>query len=200
MSNLFPASQNNILPCNGEAYYFSEWLNPELADACYRQLLQDIQWQNDTVKLYGKTIITRRKTAWYGDDTASYTYSGIKRTPLPWTKELQELRALAEQACSSEFNACLLNFYHDGADGMSWHSDDEKELGKQPVIASLSLGAERRFLFRHKLSGIKTELLLGNGSLLLMKGECQQYWKHSLPKSVRIHQGRINLTFRKILF
>lgn len=189
----------NLLPCDGEAYYCRAWLNQEQANFYYDQLLRDIQWQNDTLKIYGKTIISRRKTAWYGDAGAVYAYSGVKRFPLTWTPALLQIQKLLESACETTFNACLLNYYHDGLDGMSWHSDNEKELGKQPVIASLSLGAERRFLFRHKLGGMQTELLLENGSLLLMRGLCQQYWKHSLPKSSKILQGRINLTFRNIL-
>ena len=162
------------------------------------RLSKNIQWKNDESVIFGKHYITRRKTAWYGDRPFNYTYSKIKRTALPWTNELLEIKHIVENNESTKFNSCLLNLYHDGDDGMGWHSDNEKELIRDGVIASVSLGAERKFSFRHKKNKEKIDLILGNGSLLVMKEHIQTHWMHQLPKSKKIKEPRINLTFRTI--
>jgi alkylated DNA repair dioxygenase AlkB len=137
--------------------------------------------------------------AWYGDDFMKYTYSGFTKTAILWTPELLQLKQLVEDHCKMSFNSCLLNYYHNGQEGMAWHSDDEKELEKNGTIASISFGAGRRFVFKHKQLSSKVELVLENGSLLIMKGETQQFWLHSLPVSKKVVAPRINLTFRKIV-
>jgi alkylated DNA repair dioxygenase AlkB len=189
----------NLLPHNGEVYHYGLLLSPEKANNYFRVLLNTLDWKNDEAVIYGKHIITRRKVAWYADENYTYTYSNTTKEARKWTKELLELKKLVEAECGEAFNSCLLNLYHHGEEGMSWHSDDEKALGKNTTIASLSLGAERRFLFRHKKSNETVSLLLENGSLLVMKGETQTHWQHSLPKSKKIKAARINLTFRKMV-
>lgn len=140
-----------------------------------------------------------RLEAWYGDAGASYSYSGLAHEPLPWTPELQRLRERVEVAAGTTFNSVLANLYRDGNDSNGWHADDESELGEQPVIASLSLGAARRFLLRHRASVERVEVVLEAGSLLLMRGKTQQCWKHSVPKQRTVHAPRINLTFRRVV-
>jgi len=180
-------------------YYFGEIIDDMKADRLMKALLQDINWQHDELIIYGKKITTKRMAAWYGDRSYSYTYSNATKTALPWIPALTELKLLVEQQAEWKFNSCLLNLYHSGEEGMSWHSDDEKELGDQTTIASLSLGAERTFSFRHKHTKESVSLALENGSLLIMKGKTQANWQHSLPKVRHVNQPRINLTFRTIL-
>jgi len=194
-------SQNdaNILPYDGSACYYGPMLSLHEASHYCNVFLETLQWQQDEFTMFGKRIITRRKVAWYGDAGLAYTYSKTTRHALPWTPHLLELKAMAEQASGYTFNTCLLNLYHNGTESMGWHSDNEKELGKMPVIASVSLGAERRFVLKHKKTNQKIELLLEHGSMLLMKGETQQHWLHSLPPAKRIEDLRMNLTFRNIV-
>ena len=148
---------------------------------------------------YGKRIITARRVAWYGDADYSYTYSGTTKTALAWTRELQALKYLIEGKTGTVFNSCLLNLYDDGSQGMAWHSDDEKSRGKNTTIASLSLGAERKFSLRHKRTVESVSIQLEDGSLMVMKGTTQTFWQHSVPKSAKITTPRINLTFRTIV-
>lgn len=197
--DLFPHDPDkNLLPEDGSLKYTGRIMAWEEADRYFQRLLKEIEWRQDEVVIFGKKIITKRKVAWYGDKDFSYTYSGRTRTALPWTAALLELKAIVEELSDSCFNSCLLNLYHSGEEGMSWHSDNEKELGEEPVIASLSLGAERKFAVKHKESKEKLTLQLENGSLLVMSGPMQQYWLHSLPKTKKVHAPRINLTFRNI--
>ncbi len=190
---------HNLLPYDGEAIYYGPVITADNARAYCTLLLENLPWQHDEAVIYGKRIITKRKVAWYGDDNYAYTYSHTTKQALPWTKELLELKKVAESVSGKIFNSCLINLYHDGNEGMSWHSDDEKALGKDTVIASISLGAERKFSFRHKATKDKRDIILQNGSLLVMKGATQTHWLHSLPKSVKIKHPRINLTFRTII-
>ncbi|MCW4467423.1 alpha-ketoglutarate-dependent dioxygenase AlkB [Flavobacterium sp. MFBS3-15] len=192
-------SDPNILPYDGEVLYHGPILPQEEARMYYDTLLSTIPWQHDEAVIYGKRIVTKRKVAWYGDEKYAYTYSNTTKHALPWTKELLELKAIAEKMTGIIFNSCLMNLYHDGNEGMAWHSDDEKALGKDTVIASISLGAERKFMFKHKKTGEKREIILQNGSLLVMKGATQTNWLHRLPPSVKIKHPRINLTFRTIV-
>jgi alkylated DNA repair dioxygenase AlkB len=189
----------NILPCDGTVNYFGPVLGTREAEDYLKILLTTVPWRNDEAIIYGRHIITARKVAWYGDANYAYTYSGTTKTALAWTRELLALKTLVEGKTGTAFNSCLLNLYHDGNEGMSWHSDDEKSLGANSTIASLSFGAERKFSFRHKRSGESVSLVLEDGSLLVMKGTTQTYWQHSLPKSKKITVPRINLTFRTMV-
>ena len=191
-------SKQNILPNNGEVYYFGQIIDEQKAKELTSVLLRDIDWQHDALIIYGKQVTTKRMAAWYGDKSYNYTYSNATKTALPWIPELLEIKQWVEQKTKWHFNSCLLNLYQTGEEGMSWHSDDEKELGEQTTIASFSLGAERNFSFRDKQTKQKISLNLENGSLLVMKGLTQRYWQHSLPKVSHVSQPRINLTFRTI--
>lgn len=188
----------NLIPYDGDVIYFGKILEKDRADFYFERLMETIDWKQDEVIIFGKRIITRRKTGWYGEKEYEYTYSKITRKAKLWTPELKELKNLVEEKTGLEFNSCLLNLYHSGEEGMSWHSDAEAELGKDPAIASLSLGADRKFVLKHKISKEKASVELEHGSLLLMKGETQKHWLHSLPKTKKVKDPRINLTFRKI--
>ncbi|HBW81787.1 MAG TPA: alpha-ketoglutarate-dependent dioxygenase AlkB [Sphingobacterium sp.] len=148
--------------------------------------------------IFGNEIVTKRKVALYGDQAFEYSYSNTTKRALPWTKELLELKKIAEEQTQETYNSCLLNLYHNGDEGMAWHSDGEKDLKKHGAIASLSFGAERKFAFKHKTSKEKIDLILGHGSLLVMKGLTQTYWLHRLPPTKKAFSARINLTFRSI--
>lgn len=189
----------NLLPYDGIVNYYGKVMQTDEADHYLDALLKTIQWKNDEAIIFGRHIITKRKVAWYGNDGYSYTYSNTTKQALPWTKELLELKALTEAICGDKFNSCLLNLYHDGNEGMAWHSDDEKSLGKDTSIASLSFGAERKFALKHRVSKESTGIILEHGSLLVMKGATQTNWLHSLPKSTKIKTHRVNLTFRTMI-
>lgn len=191
--------QQNLLPYEGQVQYFGKIMDTQEADRYFDQLSTDIEWKNDEARIFGKHFITKRKVAWYGDRNFSYTYSNATKQALPWTKELLELKERVEQLAGTAFNSCLLNLYHDGSEGMAWHSDDEKSLGKDTTIASLSFGAERKFAFRHKQSKETVSLNLEHGSLLIMAGSTQTHWLHRLPPTTKVHTPRINLTFRTML-
>jgi alkylated DNA repair dioxygenase AlkB len=188
----------NLLPADGIVDYYGQVLAQAEAARYLDRLLKDIAWRNDEAVIFGRHIITKRKVAWYGDSDYTYAYSNIIRQALPWTEELLRLKALTEQLTGATYNSCLLNLYHDGEEGMAWHSDDEKELAPDGAIASLSFGAERRFLLRHKQTREQVEVLLATGSLLVMRGTTQTHWLHSLPKMKKVRAPRVNLTFRLI--
>lgn len=193
---------------DGELSYIPGFVNEDSQMALFERLKQTLAWQQDEIKVYGRVHPIPRLQAWYGDKEALYRYSGMLMTPNTWTDELQVLRQQVSVACQSEFNSVLANYYRDGMDKMGYHSDNEKALGQRPVIASLSLGCPRKFVLKHHLydnlgddkggqkDGDKIELQLAGGSLLVMKGDTQHYWKHAVPQQKRITQGRINLTFR----
>jgi alkylated DNA repair dioxygenase AlkB len=187
---------SNVLPCDGDVVYLGKVFSRESSDYFFSKLLSAIEWKNDEAIVFGKTIITKRKVAWYGDHPFAYTYSNKTKEALKWTPELLELKAIVEDKSSAKYNSCLLNLYHNGDEGVSWHSDDEKELTKYATIASLSFGAERKFVFKHKENGSVVNTFLEHGSLLLMKGSTQTHWLHSLPKSKKVLRPRISLTFR----
>tara|TARA_R110001583_G_scaffold115465_2_gene265965 strand:- start:7839 stop:8453 length:615 start_codon:yes stop_codon:yes gene_type:complete len=188
----------NLLPKEGVVKYYGLLLPFDEAQYYFKRLMADIDWKNDKAIIYGKLIVTKRKVAWYGDRPFEYTYSNTTKKALPWNPELLQLKALVEQETGEHFNSCLINLYHDGSEGMAWHSDGEKDLKKNGAIASISLGAERKFAFKHKQSQQKVALILEHGSLLVMSGETQTYWQHCLPPMKRIDEPRINLTFRSI--
>jgi alkylated DNA repair dioxygenase AlkB len=189
---------SNILPKDGTVNFYGKILTSKEANQYFDLLMQNILWENDEVIIFGKHIVTKRKAAWYGDSDYLYTYSNTTKQALAWTKELSELKQIVEELSGTKFNSCLLNLYHNGNEGMGWHSDDEKSLGKNNTIASLSLGAERKFSFKHKQTKQIVSLVLEHGSLLIMKDATQRNWLHSLPKSKNITLPRINLTFRTI--
>ena len=200
--NLFPYEPTrNLLPFDGIVNYHGPILTLREAQDYLEALLTTIPWRNDEVVICGKHIITARKVAWYGNSSYSYTYSGTTKVALPWTKEMRALKRLVEEKAGCLFNSCLCHLYRDGSEGLGWHSDDEKALGKDTVIASLSLGTERKFSFRHKRKsgGYPISIQLENGSLLVMKGTTQTFWQHSVPKAAKITTPRINLTFRTII-
>ena len=161
------------------------------------RLLKEIPWQCDSAFIYGKHITTKRKVAWYGDEGFNYNYSKSTRKALPWTELLLKLKLEVSEHCQQDFNSVLLNLYHNGGEGMGWHSDDEKELGHAPIIGSLSFGAVRRFDMRHKVSGETISQALEPGGLIVMSGQSQACWKHQVPKQLRVKEPRINLTFRR---
>ena len=189
----------NLLPFDGEVFYFENFLNEKEQQFFFQALLKNIEWKADEVKIFGKHIITKRKMAWYANEEIQYTYSGISRKAILWNNELLALKNRIEKDFPDHFNACLLNLYHAGNEGMGWHSDNEKTIVENSAIASISLGAARKFSFKHKISNQTISLNLASGSLLLMKGETQKYWLHSLPKSTKVLESRINLTFRRMV-
>lgn len=189
----------NWLPQDGTVNYYGRLFDPKEADHYFDKLLNSIDWRNDEAVIFGKKIITKRKVAWYGEKPFEYTYSNTTKYALPWTKELLELKNIVEKETGETFNSCLLNLYHSGEEGMAWHSDGETDLKKNGAIGSLSFGAERKFAFKHKQTKEKIELILEQGSLLLMKDTTQTFWLHRLPPTKLITTPRINLTFRTII-
>ena len=189
----------NVLPKDGCADYYPEVYSELKCAELMNHLQQALLWEQDQLVMFGKSVTTRRKVSWVGDPKCAYTYSGVKKQPQEWTSELLLIKAKLEEIAQSEFNSCLLNLYHDGSDGMGWHSDDEKELDPKSPIASLSLGAQRKFAFRHKEDKTTVPLFLENGSVLVMHAPTQQFWHHSLLKTAKVSAPRINLTFRKII-
>lgn len=190
---------SNILPYDGEVNYYGQIINNEDIQLYYEQLLENIKWENDKAIIFGKLIITKRKVAWYGNQPYKYTYSKTTKSALPWTKELLELKKIVEKKTEETFNSCLLNLYHNGDEGMSWHSDGEIDLKKNGAIGSLSFGAERKFSFKHKTTKQTVSIILERGSLLVMKGITQTNWLHRLPPTKKVKTPRINLTFRTIV-
>ena len=173
----------------------------EIAANLLKDLTEEIPWVQNKIKFYGKESLVPRLESWHGDDGMSYTYSGIKMDAKPWTKNLLMIKESIEPIAKTTFNSVLINYYRDGKDRVAWHSDDEKELGKNPVIASVSLGAERKFKLRHKKykqNQLQHEVFLQNGSLLLMSGSTQHHWLHEIPRTAKPIGPRINLTFRVI--
>lgn len=193
------AQPENILPADGTAKYYGILIPITSADHYFNRLLTAIDWKNDEAVMYGKRIITKRKVAWYADQPFEYSYSNTTKRAQPWTNELLELKALVENSIGEQFNSCLMNLYHDGSEGMAWHSDGEKDLKKNGAIGSLSFGAERKFSFKHKQTKETVSLVLEHGSLLVMQDTTQSYWQHRLPPTTKVTEPRINLTFRTIV-
>jgi len=189
----------NLLPYGGTVNYYGKLFSQTEANLYYQLLMDTIEWKNDEAFIMGKHIITKRKVAWYGDESYAYTYSNASKFALPWTKELLELKKIAEEKTGTNFNSCLLNLYHNGNEGMAYHSDDEKALAKDSAIASISFGAERRFLLKHKQTKETITTFLEHGSLLIMKGATQTNWLHRLPPTKKVNTPRVNLTFRTMV-
>jgi alkylated DNA repair dioxygenase AlkB len=179
--------------------YFPHFFNKKEADAIFAALTNDIPWQQDDIRVFGKTHPQPRLTALYGNQGKTYSYSNIKMEPHPWNPLLKKIKAKIEGISNTNFSTVLLNLYRDGKDSNGWHSDNEKELGQNPIIASVSFGAERIFQLKHNsISNAKLNIILENGSLLLMQGSTQHFWKHQIPKTAKPIGSRINLTFRLI--
>ena len=186
----------NLLPLDGEAYLIEDALSAEDADNSFLDLLENVDWRQEHAFLFGRKIAIPRLTAWYGE--RGYGYSGLRHEPAEFTPALEALKSMTETIARRRFNSVLINLYRDGRDSMGWHSDDEAALGPTPEIASLSLGAVRRFHFKHRMSAERVVLDLAHGSCLVMKGQCQACWRHQLPKTRKEVGPRINLTFRSI--
>jgi alkylated DNA repair dioxygenase AlkB len=183
-----------------EVEFDPEFFRAEQADDLLREILATTEWRQDFMSLFGRVQPLPRLTAWYGDPGKRYTYSGIVNEPMPWTPVLEDVRNAVEVACGAQFNGVLLNLYRDGSDGMGWHADDEPEFGENPVIASVSFGATRRFRFKGKhRKDLNGAVDLTHGSLLIMRGETQTNWLHQIPKTERPVDRRVNLTFRRVV-
>lgn len=193
------AKSYNLLPQDGIVNYYGTVFSQSQANHYYQVLFDSIEWRNDEAVMFGKRIITKRKVAWYGDIPFEYSYSNTTKKASPWTPELLELKKITEEKTGETYNSCLLNLYHDGSEGMAWHSDAEKDLKKNGAIGSLSFGAERKFAFKHKETKETVSVILAHGSLLVMKGTTQSNWLHRLPPTKMVLKPRINLTFRTIV-
>ena len=179
--------------------YYPNFYSAEKADELFNELLDGINWKEEQIKVFGKLHWQPRLTAFYANNTNTYSYSSLKMKPNPFFSTLKKIKEDVEKIADANFTSCLANLYRDGKDSNGWHADDEKELGKNPIIASVSLGADRFFKFRHKKDAqLQHKLLLEHGSLLIMKDETQHFWKHQLPKTQKQVEKRINLTFRII--
>ena len=196
MQTSFFQQSDNLLPCNGEVS-----LLPNLLSVQFDELKDSILWKHEKIKIFGRWVLQPRLAAWYGDEGTEYVYSGLKNSPNTWNDTLLGFKATLEAITNESFNSVLLNYYRDGQDSMGWHQDNEKELGNNPTIASLSFGASREFQLRHKFDKqIPTiKCLLENGSILIMSGSTQKFWQHQIPKTKKQIGERINLTFRKII-
>ena len=188
----------NIIDQDGIALYHEKVLTDEQITQLHDNLLNNINWENERVVMFGKEIITKRKVAFHSDASIAYTYSSKTKIGLPWKDPLIILKNIVESLTKQTYNACLLNLYHNGEEAMGWHSDNEKEIIANSSIASLSIGASRKFSFKHKVTKETISIQLENGSLLEMKGTIQSHWLHALPKSKKITESRINLTFRQM--
>jgi alkylated DNA repair dioxygenase AlkB len=187
---------------DADVAYYESFFPVENSDRLLDSLINKIQWKQNTIRFYGKESPVPRLEAWYGDPGMSYSYSGIRMDPLPWTEDLLEIKKIIEPVSMTTFNSVLINFYRDGKDRVAWHSDDEKELGKKPIIGSVSFGAERKFKLRHKKyreNGLRSEIMLKHGSFLLMSGSTQSHWAHEIPRTAKPLGPRVNLTYRKII-
>ena len=192
-------NHTNLLPSDGAVYAYPQFVPSTIADSYYQRLVTEVLWEQHYVNIYGKSMPSPRLSAWFGDDDAVYQYSGVKYEPLPWSQLLLEIKAQIEARVGVQYNSCLANWYRDGADGMGWHADNEPELGNEPNIASLSLGATRQFVLRHNNKQFDSvKLNLGHGDLLVMQGETQRHWQHCVTKTKKPTAGRVNLTFRLI--
>ena len=191
--------KKNWLPYDGIVNYYGTIYDHQKASSLTQVLLNNIEWRADEAVIFGKKIVTKRKVAWYADKPLPYRYSGTTKTALPWIQQLESIKTKVEDRTGESFNSCLLNLYHSGEEGMAWHSDGERELRKNGAIASISLGAERKFCFKHKQTKQVINLQLEHGSLLIMKDSTQTHWLHRLPPTKKVRDLRVNLTFRQIV-
>lgn len=191
--------EKNLLPEKGEALYYPHFFTKEESEVFFERLLKEVKWKHEPIKIFGKEIMQPRLTAWFSDSGRGYSYSGITMQAYPWNDVLLAIKNKIETVAAINFNSALLNLYRDGNDSVGWHRDNEKELGAEPVIGSVSLGAPRVFQLREykKKENIISQKLL-HGSLLIMRGESQQHWEHRLPKTTKRLSERINITFRVV--
>jgi alkylated DNA repair dioxygenase AlkB len=189
----------NVLPKDGTVNYYGKIFSVAESNVYYQYLINNIEWKNDEAVIFGKVIQTKRKVAWYGDSPFEYTYSKRTKHALIWTPELLQLKKVIEVQSGETYNSCLLNLYHNGDEGMAWHSDGEKDLKQNGAIGSVSFGAERKFMFKHKETKETVSIVLEQGSLLVMKDATQSHWLHRLPPTKLVSKPRINLTFRTIV-
>ena len=198
MNNI--TTHENLIPYDGEVFYYPGFFSEDESTSLFTNLINQIEWRHEPIKIFGKEIMQPRLTAWYGDDGMSYKYSGVTMEPLAWTTVLIRIKEKIDTETGHQFNSALLNYYRDGKDSMGWHRDNEKSLGMNPVIGSVSFGSPRTFQLKHAVDKLPIiKLVLGHGSLLLMKGTTQHNWLHSIPKEPKISEGRINITFRTII-
>jgi len=184
---------------DSDIWYYPHFLNHQEANNYFKHLKEHTPWRQDNIKVFGKVYAQPRLTALYGNNEKTYSYSNIQMEPLPFSQDLLQLKKLVDKEVGTEFTSCLLNLYRDGKDSNGWHSDNEDELGKNPIIASISLGEERFFHLRHKSDKtLKHKIRLEHGSMLLMKGSTQHFWQHQIAKTSKKIEERINLTFRII--
>jgi alkylated DNA repair dioxygenase AlkB len=183
---------------DGQYLFYPDFFSKSESDLLLQKLRTDIEWKQESMNMYGKQVSFPRLTAWYGDNDKPYSFSGITLQPKIWSEELIEIKNKIEPLAKVKFNSVLLNLYRSGNDSISWHTDAEKELGINPVIASVNFGATRRFQLRHTKTKEKLEIELTHGSLLIMQGELQHFWEHQVPKTAKMVGERINLTFRVI--
>lgn len=199
MNSLFPSSPIVFDWPDSEISYLPNFISPEESQLIFEELMKSINWKQDDIKVFGKIYPQPRLTALYGDSEKSYSYSNLTLHPNEWTPLLLKLKEKVETSSQTEFTTVLLNLYRDGQDSNGWHADNEKELGENPIIASMSFGAERYFHLKHNtIKEHSHKILLENGSLLLMKGTTQHFWKHQIPKTRKPLEPRINLTFRTL--
>jgi alkylated DNA repair dioxygenase AlkB len=184
---------------DGEIIFYSRLFNKVEADNFLNYLKTKIIWKQESMNMYGRKVDFPRLTSWYGDNDKPYSFSGITLQPYAWTNEILEIKEKIEKLTTVNFNSVLLNMYRNGNDSISWHTDAEKELGKNPIIASVNFGATRKFQLRHIHTKEKLEIELAHGSLLIMQGELQHFWQHQVPKTAQNVTERINLTFRVII-
>ena len=194
-----PQPLETITLTDGTCRYTPQLFDAAECDRILAVLLREAAWKQEHIRMFGRQLPMPRLTAWYGDAGKTYRYSGLLNEPLPWFSELARLRELVAGVAGTGFNSVLMNQYRDGADSMSWHTDDEPELGRNPTIASLSFGAERNFLLKHVGTSERAGFALGHGSLLIMEGPLQHHWVHRVPKTSRVVGVRVNLTFRWIV-
>lgn len=189
----------NLIGKDGELFLYNDFFKPALSKNYSDKLLSDTPWQHRDITMFGKTVKQPRLVSWHAQKNINYRYSGIDMTPSPWNQTLLEIKSKVEKKLNTEFNSAFLNLYRNGHDYMGWHRDNEKLLGNKPYIASVSLGAKRKFKFKHiSHTELSLDLELTTGSLLVMGGDIQHYWKHCLPKALKVKQPRINITFRQI--
>jgi alkylated DNA repair dioxygenase AlkB len=199
--NIFNNTHQNLLPFDGEVFLYPNFYQEDDVYDLFEELKHSILWKQDKMKIYGRAVNFPRLTSWYADGDKTYTYSGVVNTPIPFTPLLIQIKQAAEAQCGKQFNSALLNYYRNGEDSMGWHSDDEKELSGNPIIASASFGATRVFQFKHKQQkNAKISIALNNGSLLIMQGQTQHHWLHQVPKTTNDPGPRINITFRDIKY
>lgn len=193
------SSCTELLPGDGSALLWQGFLAASEARDVAETLMSEVPWGTWSIAMFGRSLPEPRLSAWVGDPGTDYRYSRRTRSPLPWTPTLLAIREQCESVAGARFNAVLANLYRDGRDSMGWHADDEPENGPDPTIASVSLGAERRFDFRHRDTGETIRTVLPSGSLLVMSGPCQSHWVHQVPKSTKTSGPRVNLTYRRVV-